>query len=181
LTVAFVNAGFMSLRQAIGVIMGANVGTTVTAFIIGFDIGAYSLPIMAIGSFMLFFFDKEKVNAIGQAVFGFGALFFVLDLMSSAMKHVSALDSFQQLTLDMNTYTIVELVICTILTLFFQSSSSTIDILQGMYGEDSMTLNAAIPVLFGDNLGTTITAILAELGSSVAAKREAFTHVIFNL
>src|SRR5699024_7670702 len=92
LTVAFVNGGFMSLRQAIGVIMGANVGTTVPAFIIGFDIGASSLPIMAIGSFMLFFFDKEKVNAIGQAVFGFGALFFGLDLMSSAMKPLSALD-----------------------------------------------------------------------------------------
>lgn len=181
LTVAFVNAGFMSLRQAIGVIMGANVGTTVTAFIIGFDIGAYSLPIMAIGSFMLFFFDKEKVNAIGQAVFGFGALFFGLDLMSSAMKPLSALDSFQQLTLDMSTNPILGVVIGTILTLVVQSSSATIGILQGLYGEGAMTLNAAIPVLFGDNLGTTITAILAALGASVAAKRAAFTHVIFNL
>src|SRR5699024_7506216 len=163
------NAGFMSLRQAIGVIMGANVGTTVTAFVIGFDIGAYSLPIMAIGSFMLFFFDKEKVNAIGQAVFGFGALFFVLDLMSSAMKPLSAIDSLQELTLDMSTKSIVAVVIRTILTLVVQSSSATIGILQGLYGEGAMTLNDAIPVLRGDDIGTTTRAILAALGASVTA------------
>src|SRR5699024_9105430 len=80
LTVGLVNAGFMTLRQAIGVIMGANIGTTVTAFIIGLDIGEYALPIMAIGSFLLFFFNKQRINAIGQAVFGFGALFFGLGL-----------------------------------------------------------------------------------------------------
>lgn len=181
LTVAFVNAGFMSLRQAIGVIMGANIGTTVTAFIIGFDIGEYSLPIMAIGSFMLFFFDKEKVNALGQAVFGFGSLFFGLDLMSSAMKPLSGLDAFHELTLDMSTNPILGVVIGTVLTLVVQSSSATIGILQGLYGEGAMSLQAAVPVLFGDNIGTTITAILAALGASVAAKRAAFTHIIFNL
>src|SRR5690625_7780767 len=84
---------------------------------------------------MLFFFDKEKVNAIGQAVFRFGALFFGLDLMSSAMKPLSALDSFQQLTLDMSTNPILGVVIGTILTLVVQSSSATIGILQGLYGE----------------------------------------------
>src|SRR5690625_6185760 len=101
--------------------------------------------------------------------------------MSSAMKPLSALDSFQQLTLDMSTNPILGVVIGTILTLVVQSSSATIGILQGLYGEGAMTLNAAIPVLFGDNLGTTITAILAALGASVTAKRAAFTHVIFNL
>src|SRR5699024_12541018 len=83
LTVAFVNGVFMSLRQAIGVIMGSNVGTIVTAFVIGFDIGAYSLPIMAIGSFMLFFFDKEKLDDICQADFGLAALFLRLNLIFS--------------------------------------------------------------------------------------------------
>src|SRR5690625_1972215 len=85
LTVALVNAGFMTLRQAIGLIMGANIGTTVTAFIIGLDIGEYSLPIIAVGCFMLFFFKNQKVHAIGQAIFGFGALFFGLGLMSDGM------------------------------------------------------------------------------------------------
>src|SRR5699024_10566523 len=98
LTVGLVNAGFMTLRQAIGVIMGANIGTTVTAFIIGFDIGAYALPIVAIGSFMLFFFKHKKVTAIGQAVFGFGSLFFGLELMSSGMKPLRYLDTFHELT-----------------------------------------------------------------------------------
>src|SRR5699024_8941696 len=153
LTVAFVNAGFMSLRQAIGVIMWANVGTTVTAFVVGFNIGAYSLPIMASGSFMLFFFDKEKVNSIGHEVVGFVALFVGVDLMSSAMKLLNDLDSFQQLSLNMSTNPILGVVIGTILTLVVQSSSATIGILQGLYGEGAMTLNAAIPVLFGDNLG----------------------------
>src|SRR5690625_4457204 len=86
LTVGLVYAGFMTLRQAIGVIMGANIGTTITAFIIGLDIGEYALPIIAIGCFLLFFFKNQKVNAIGQAVFGFGALFFGLELMSSGME-----------------------------------------------------------------------------------------------
>lgn len=181
LTVAFVNAGFMTLRQAIGVIMGANIGTTVTAFIIGFNIGEYSLPIIAAGAFLLFFFDKEKTNAIGQAIFGFGALFLGLDLMGTAMAPLSTLDSFHQLTLDMSTNPILGVVIGTVLTLVVQSSSATIGILQGLYAEGAISLHAAIPVLFGDNIGTTITAVLAALGASVAAKRAAFTHVIFNL
>src|SRR5699024_9415684 len=85
LTVGWVTAGFMTLREAIGVIMGANIGTTSTAFIIGLNIGEYSLPIMAIGCFLLFFFKKQRIIAIGQAVFGFGALFFGLGLMRSGM------------------------------------------------------------------------------------------------
>src|SRR5699024_3069149 len=96
LTVVFVNGGFMTVRRAIGVIMGVNIGTTVTAFIIGFNIGEYSLPIIAAGAFFLFFFDKEKTNAIGQAIFGFGALFLGLDLMGTAMAPLSSLDSFHQ-------------------------------------------------------------------------------------
>src|SRR5690625_6613726 len=101
LTVGLVNAGFMTLRQAIGVIMGANIGTTITAFIIGLDIGEYALPIIAIGCFLLFFFKKPIVNAIGQAVFGFGALFFGLELMSGWMEPLRSLDVFHELTVNM--------------------------------------------------------------------------------
>lgn len=181
LTVGLVNAGFMTLRQAIGVIMGANIGTTVTAFIIGFDIGAYALPIVAIGSFMLFFFKHKKVTAIGQAVFGFGSLFFGLELMSSGMKPLRYLDMFHELTVDMSASPILGVVIGTIFTLIVQSSSATIGILQGLFSEGLIELKAALPVLFGDNLGTTITAVLASLGATVAAKRAALTHVIFNV
>ena len=181
LTVGLVNAGFMTLRQAIGVIMGANIGTTVTAFIIGFDLGAYSLPIIAIGSFLIFFFKNQKVNALGQAVFGFGALFFGLDLMSSGMSPLRDLETFHDLTQSMSNSPILGVVIGTVFTLVVQSSSATIGILQGLFTEGAIELKAAIPVLFGDNIGTTITAILAAIGTSVAAKRAALTHVIFNV
>lgn len=181
LTVALVNAGFMTLRQAIGVIMGANIGTTVTAFIIGFNIGEYSLPIIALGCFMLFFFKNQKVNVIGQAIFGFGSLFFGLKLMSSGMKPLRSLEFFHELTVNMSDNPILGVVIGTVFTLVVQSSSATIGILQGLFSEGAISLQAALPVLFGDNIGTTITAILASLGATVAARRAAFTHVIFNL
>ncbi|WP_042223443.1 Na/Pi cotransporter family protein [Oceanobacillus manasiensis] len=181
LTVGLVNAGFMTFRQAIGVIMGANIGTTVTAFIIGIDIGEYALPIIALGCFLLFFFKHTLVNAIGQTVFGFGALFFGLELMSSGMSPLRSLESFQQLTVNMSDSPILGVVIGTVFTLIVQSSSATIGILQGLFSEGAIELRAAIPVLFGDNLGTTITAVLASIGASVAAKRAAYTHVIFNL
>ncbi|WP_337018461.1 Na/Pi cotransporter family protein [Oceanobacillus massiliensis] len=181
LTVGLVNAGFMTLRQAIGVIMGANIGTTVTAFIIGIDIGEYALPIIAIGSFLIFFFKNQKVTAAGQAIFGFGALFFGLELMSSGMSPLRSLDSFHELTLRMSETPILGVVIGTVFTLIVQSSSATIGILQGLFSEGAIELKAAIPVLFGDNIGTTITAILASIGATVAARRAALTHVIFNL
>lgn len=181
LTVGLVNAGFMTLRQAIGVIMGANIGTTVTAFIIGIDIGEYALPILAVGAFLIFFFKKPIINALGQAVFGFGALFFGLELMSSGMKPLRSLEAFHELTVSMSDSPILGVVIGTVFTLIVQSSSATVGILQGLFSEGAITLNAAIPVLFGDNIGTTITAMLAAIGASVAARRAAFTHVFFNL
>jgi len=181
LTVALVNAGFMTLRQAIGVIMGANIGTTVTAFIIGLNISEYSLPIMAIGCFLLFFFNNQKVNVVGQTIFGFGSLFFGLSLMSNGMKPLRDLQVFHELTLSMSDNPILGVAIGTVFTLVVQSSSATIGILQGLFSEGAVDLQAALPVLFGDNIGTTITAILASLGASVAARRAAFTHVIFNL
>ncbi|WP_373896259.1 Na/Pi cotransporter family protein [Virgibacillus natechei] len=181
LTVGLVNAGFMTFRQAIGVIMGANIGTTVTAFIIGIDLGAYALPIIAVGAFLLFFFKHQKVTAVGQAVFGFGALFFGLELMSSGMSPLRSLEAFQELTVSMSTSPILGVVIGTVFTLVVQSSSATIGILQGLFSQGAIDLEAALPVLFGDNIGTTITAVLASLGASVAAKRAAYTHVIFNV
>ncbi|HLR03872.1 MAG TPA: Na/Pi cotransporter family protein [Virgibacillus sp.] len=181
LTVGLVNAGFMTLKQAIGVIMGANVGTTVTAFIIGFDLAEYALPIMAIGAFLLFFFKHKKLNAIGQAVFGFGSLFFGLELMGSGMEPLQHVDAFHQLTVDMSSNPVLGVVVGTLFTVIVQSSSATIGILQGLYAQGAIDLNAALPVLLGDNIGTTITALLASIGTSIAAKRAALTHIIFNI
>ncbi|EOP59205.1 sodium-dependent phosphate transporter [Bacillus cereus VDM053] len=181
LTVGLVSAGFMTLRQAIGVIMGANIGTTVTAFIIGIKIGEYALPVMAVGAILLFFFKNKKVHSVGQVVFGFGMLFFGLELMSAGMKPLRSLESFQELMVSMSDNPILGIIVGTVFTLIVQSSSATIGILQELFGQGAIDLQAALPVLFGDNIGTTITAVLAAIGTSIAARRAALVHVIFNI
>jgi len=181
ITIGLVSAGFMTMRQAIGVVMGANIGTTVTAFIIGVDIGAYSLPILAIGAFLIFFIQKRKVKNIGMILFGFGALFYGLELMGGAVKPLANLDSFKQIMLDMSSNPIYGVLAGTVLTVIIQSSSATIGILQGFFANDLISLHGALPVLLGDNIGTTITAILASLAGSLAAKRVALVHVLFNV
>ncbi|MDS9471058.1 Na/Pi cotransporter family protein [Sporosarcina pasteurii] len=181
ITVGLVSAGFMKLRQAIGVIMGANIGTTITAFVIGFDVGAYALPIMAVGAFLLFFFKKNAYKNFGDVVFGFGGLFLGLELMSGGMKPLRELQAFSDLTVSMSENPILGVVVGTVFTLIVQSSSATVGILQGLYAENLVDLQAALPILFGDNIGTTITAILASIGVSVAARRAAATHVLFNV
>ncbi|AST92584.1 sodium-dependent phosphate transporter [Sutcliffiella cohnii] len=181
LTVGLVSAGFMSLRQAVGVIMGANVGTTVTAFIIGIKITDYALPIIAAGAILLFFFKAKKLQYLGQIVFGFGALFLGLKIMGDGLKPLAGLQAFYDLTVSMSEQPILGVVVGTIFTVIVQSSSATIGILQELYGQGAIDLKAALPVLFGDNIGTTITAVLASLGASVAARRAALAHVLFNI
>lgn len=181
ITVGLVSAGFMTLRQAIGVIMGANIGTTVTAFIIGFDVGGYALPIMAVGAFLIFFFKKNMIQSIGEVVFGFGGLFLGLELMSGGMKPLREMTAFTDFTLSMSDNPVMGVLAGTIFTLIVQSSSATVAILQGLYEGNLLSLQGSLPVLFGDNIGTTITAVLASLGASIAAKRAAATHVLFNV
>ncbi len=181
IVVGLVSAGFMTLRQAIGVIMGANIGTTVTAFIIGLDVGAYSLPIMAVGAFLIFFFKKNQIQNIGQVIFGFGGLFFGMETMSGAMKPLRELPAFIDMTVNLSEFPILGVAAGTIFTFIVQSSSGTIAILQGLYAENLLSLDAALPVLFGDNIGTTVTAVLAALGTSIAARRAAAVHVLFNV
>ncbi|QCR34398.1 sodium-dependent phosphate transporter [Lysinibacillus sp. SGAir0095] len=181
ITVGLVSAGFMTLRQAIGVIMGANIGTTVTAFIIGFDVGAYSYPIMALGAVLLFFFKKDRIQNIGQILFGFAGLFIGLEMMGDGMKPLRDWEAFIDLTVSFSDHPILGVVAGTVFTLIVQSSSATVGILQGLYSEGLIPLGGALPVLFGDNIGTTITAVLAALAASVAARRAAAAHVIFNV
>ncbi len=116
IVVGLVSAGFMTLRQAIGVVMGANIGTTVTAFIIGIDIGEYALPIIALGAILLFFFKNKKIQNIGQMVFGFGGLFYGLELMSGGMKPLRELQSFHELTVSLSDNPILGVVVGTVFT-----------------------------------------------------------------
>ena len=181
ITVGLVSAGFMTLRQAIGVIMGANIGTTITAFIIGINVGEYALPIIFVGAILLFFFKNPQIHNVGQVIFGFGFLFYGLELMSGGMKPLRSFEWFLDLTVNLSENSILGLIVGTVFTLIVQSSSATIGILQGLFGEGLIDLNGALPVLFGDNIGTTITAVLASIGASVTAKRAASVHVLFNL
>ncbi|MGL4820001.1 MAG: Na/Pi cotransporter family protein, partial [Bacilli bacterium] len=181
ITVGLVSAGFISLRQAIGIIMGANIGTTITAFIIGIKLGDYALPIIAIGAVLLFFFKSKKIHNVGMVVFGFGALFYGLELMGDGMKPLTKLEGFKMLMLELSDNPFLGVLVGTVLTVIVQSSSATIGILQELYAQGAIELQAALPVLFGDNIGTTITAILASIGAIVAARRAATAHILFNI
>ncbi|PWA09253.1 sodium-dependent phosphate transporter [Pueribacillus theae] len=181
LTIGLVSAGFMTLRQAIGVIMGANIGTTTTAFIIGINISELALPILALGAFLIFFFKNHKVNHFGQVFFGFGSLFFGLNLMGDGMKPLRDVPAFTDLTLSMSDSPLLGVLIGVIFTVIIQSSSAAIGLLQTLFDQGAISLHAALPVLFGDNIGTTITAVLASIGASIAAKRAALVHVMFNV
>ena len=181
LTIGLVSAGFMTLRQAIGVIMGANIGTTVTAFIIGINISDYALPIIASGTFLVFFFKNQKINSIGQVFFGFGALFYGLTLMGDAMSPLRESEAFVNAMVNFGEYPLLGVLVGTVFTIIVQSSSASIALLQTLYDQGAIPLYAALPILFGDNIGTTITAVLAAIGASVVAKRASLTHVLFNL
>ena len=181
ITVGLVSAGLLTLRQAIGIVMGANIGTTVTSFIIGFKLGDYALPMLFLGAVCLFFTKNRTINNIGRIVFGVGGIFFALNLMSGAMEPLKDLQVFRDYMVELSKNPILGVLVGTGLTLLIQASSATIGILQNLYASNLIDLQGALPVLFGDNIGTTITAIIASLGANIAAKRVAAAHVTFNV
>ena len=181
ITVGLVSAGLLTLRQAIGIVMGANIGTTVTSFIIGFKLGDYALPMLFLGAVCLFFTKNRTINHIGRIVFGVGGIFFALNLMSGAMEPLKDLQVFKDYMVELSKNPILGVLVGTGLTLLIQASSATIGILQNLYASNLIDLQGALPVLFGDNIGTTITAIIASLGANIAAKRVAAAHVAFNV
>lgn len=181
ITVGLVSVGLLTLRQAIGIVMGANIGTTVTSFIIGFNLSELSLPIIFIGAALLFFTSNQKLNNIGRFLFGFGGLFFALKIMSDAMIPLRDLEVVREFLVKVSQSPLYGVGLGTGLTVLIQSSAATIGILQNLYNDGIISLRGALPILFGDNIGTTITAILAVIGASVEAKRVALSHVLFNV
>ncbi len=181
LAISLVRAGLMNLKQAVGIIMGANIGTTITAILIGFKISAYSPYILIVGAFMLMFSQKTKWHHIAMLIFSFGALFFGLEMMGSGLKILAKMPLFMDFTIRLAENKVLGILLGAGMTIVIQSSSATIGILQTLYGDNLITLEGALPVLFGDNIGTTITAVLASIGGSVAAKRAAAAHVTFNV
>lgn len=181
LTVGLVNAELLTLRQAIGVIMGANIGTTITAYLIGFELKDYALPILAFGVLVHLFARDKKLQTIGQALFGFGLLFFGLTIMGDGMKPLKDLSFFANLMVSIEDNALIGVLVGAIFTAVVQSSSATIGVLQELANQGVVTYYQAVPILFGDNIGTTITALLAGIGASVAARRAALTHFLFNV
>lgn len=187
MAIGFVSAGLMTLPQAISIIFGANIGTTITAQLIAFKLSDYIYLIIIVGFVFYFFAKKEKIKDIGATIFGFGLLFDGIEIMGSVMKPLATSPVFADMIQKVADVPILGLLVGLCMTLLVQSSSATIAVLQniastpGPDGGSLIGLTGALPVLFGDNIGTTITALIACIGLSLNAKRTALAHSIFNI
>ena len=188
MVIGFVSAGLMSLPQAISVIFGANIGTTMTAQLMTFKISNYIYPIIFIGFIMTFVFKKEKIRNVGMVIFSFGLLFEGIEVMGGVMKPLASSAIFVDLMGKVSEIPVLGVVLGAVMTLVVQSSSATIAVLQNFASQPGpdgihsvIGLAGAIPILFGDNIGTTITALLASIGQSKNAKRTAIAHSTFNI
>lgn len=188
MAIGFVSAGLMSLPQAISIILGANIGTTMTAQIIAFKISDYIYVFVFLGFIVSFVTKSEKVKNIGQTIFAFGLLFLGIETMGDVMKPLASSPVFTNMIAQVADIPVLGVAVGTLMTLVVQSSSATIAVLQNFAsqaGPDGVTsilgLAGAIPILFGDNIGTTITALLASIGQSKDAKRTAVAHCVFNI
>ncbi|MGI6533979.1 MAG: Na/Pi cotransporter family protein [Peptococcia bacterium] len=181
LTVGLVNSGLLTLRQAIGIIMGANIGTTVTAYLIGFRLEEYALPIIALGAILMFFFKNKKVTNVGQVLFGFGLLFFGMATMGDGLKPLKDMELFKNAMIGIENNPLLGVLVGMVFTGIVQSSAATIGVMQELAYQGAITYTQAVPILFGDNIGTTVTALIAAIGTSVTARRTALTHCMFNV
>ena len=188
MAIGFVSAGLMTLPQAISIIFGANIGTTMTAQIIAFKLSDYIYIIILAGFLLSFLARKQKVKYIGQTIFAFGLLFDGIEIMGSVMKPLAQSQMFLDMIGRVSDVPILGVLTGCLMTLVVQSSSATIAVLQNFASQAAadgvssiIGLAGAIPVLLGDNIGTTITAVLASIGQSRDAKRTALAHCIFNI
>ncbi|MBP6331889.1 MAG: Na/Pi cotransporter family protein [Aminivibrio sp.] len=178
MTVSFVHAGLMTLKQAVGVIMGANIGTTVTAQIVAFKIKDFALPVIGIGVLLVLFGRTKRQRYIGNGMVGFGLLFLGMQTMEASM---SFLRDRKDLFLAFGSNPLLGVLVGTAVTMVVQASSATIGLTMAMAAQGLLSLDAAIPILLGDNIGTTITAVIASIGSNRSAKQAATAHVLFNV
>ncbi len=188
MAIGFVSARLMTMRQAIAVIFGANIGTTMTAQLMAFKLSDYIWLIVFVGFIVWFIAKDERIKNIGQTVFAFGLLFVGIDTMGAVMKPLAQSEVFLAMIEQVKDIPALGVVVGTVMTLVVQSSSATIAVLQSFAsqaGPDGVTsvlgLAGSIPILLGDNIGTTITALLASIGQSRDAKRTAVAHSVFNI
>lgn len=188
MVIGFVSAGLMNLPQAISIIMGANIGTTITAQIIALHISDYIYPIVFIGFLITFLAKKEVIKYIGNTIFGFGILFIGIEIMGNTMKPLASSPVFLDLIGKVADIPVLGLLLGVVMTVIVQSSSAVIAVLQNFAsqaGPDGVSsilgMQGAIPILLGSNIGTTITAMLACIGQTRNAKRTAVAHSVFNV
>jgi len=187
LLVGFVNSGLMTLAQTIGVILGADIGTTLTVQLIAFDVGQFALAFVFVGFVCIFFTKNPSINYVGRILIGFGLLFYGLKVMGGSMKPLSKYTPFIDILQRSTANPFTGLLVSTILTGIIQSSAATIAIALGLAmqvgpdGKPILTLAAAIPIIYGANIGTTITAALAAIGTTRDAKRVAVAHTMFKV
>ena len=178
MTVSFVNTGLLTLNQAIGIIMGANIGTTVTAQIIAFKIEAFALPLIALGVVMSIFAKKKMITYLSSGIVGLGLLFMGMQTMGNATHIIS---QYKGLLLTLSQNPLTGVLTGMILTILIQSSAATIGLTMAVASQGLIGLDAAIPIILGDNLGTTLTAVVVAMGATRPAKQAAMAHVLFNL
>lgn len=185
MSVGFVNAGLLTLKQAISIILGANIGTTITAWLISFfaifKITTYALPAIGIGFFLSVFGKTRSVKMWGQFILGFGILFTGLGFMKDAFLPLGESEALKNVLLAFGTYPVLGILAGIVVTVLFQSSSATIALVQIMAFSGLIDFQTAIPIILGDNIGTTVTAELSAIGGNTNARRTARAHALLNI
>lgn len=185
MVVGFVNSQIMALAQGIGVIMGANIGTTITGWILTLRIDSYGLPLLGVSTFFYLFSSNERIRYISMTFMGLGFLFFGLQTMGNGFSRLNELPQFSLWLRSVNAETFPGILKCVllgcILTMVLQSSSATLGITISLATIGAIEFSSAAALVLGENVGTTITAFLASIGTSVNAKRAAYFHIIFNI
>ena len=180
MVIGFVNAGIMNLTQAVGVIMGANLGTTVTAQLIAFNLTDYAPLAVAIGVAIWITTSNKKSKTNAEILIGFGILFIGMDMMSSGLKPLASSPAFSDVIVKLNN-PFLAMLVGLALTTIVQSSSASIGLIQALASQGLLGINIAFPILFGENIGTTTTALISSVGANKTAKKAAIIHFLFNL
>ncbi len=181
ITIGLVRAGLMTLEQAAGIILGATIGTTVTSFLISIKIEKYAMFIVFAGAALICFAKKKKFVEGGQVILGFGLIFFGMSAMGDALAALKELPQFESIALAMSANPFLALLAGIVLTAAVQSSAATIGVVQKLYMAGALSFSASLPFMFGANIGTTMTGILAAIGGSTAGKRTACLHTSINV
>lgn len=181
IAISLVRSGLMGMSQAIAIILGANIGTTVTSILIGFQLDYLAYFILLIGVFLMLMATKKKTTYLGEIVVGFGLLFIGLNIMGDALKELQYIPGFSDMVVRLSRQPVLAALIGAVVTGVIQSSSAIVGIVQTLYATQSITLVAALGLVFGANIGTTVTAALASVGGSLAARRTSLFHFLFNV